>query len=84
MLGNRNDAPIYQSRSVWATIPLHQASVRGPKKRNYEETIPMKTVSKWLRFALPTVIALAMTSSVASAESAAQRAVDAAKKMCNG
>ncbi len=44
----------------------------------------MKPVSKWLKFALPTAIALAMSSGGASAQSAAQRAVDAAKKMCNG
>ncbi len=46
----------------------------------------MTSASKWLKFALPAAIALAISSwsGAASAQSAAQKAVDAAKKMCNG
>lgn len=46
----------------------------------------MTSILKLLRFAFPTAIAIAISSwnGAASAQSAAQKAVDAAKKMCNG
>ncbi len=46
----------------------------------------MTPISKWLKFVLPAAIAFAISSwsGGVSAQSAAQKAVDAAKKMCNG